>query len=45
MAAAYGAATVVAFWATFRFGAWVFDTGVAVWCRRQDQKTIKEKTA
>jgi hypothetical protein len=45
MAAAYGAAAGVAFWVMFRAGMWVFDTGVGVWCRRQDKRReARERT-
>ena len=41
MAAAYGAGMGVIAWAAFRAGAWIFDTGVGAWCRRQDRAAEK----
>lgn len=41
MAAAYGAGFGAALWLSFKAGAWMFDTGVGAWCRRQDRAAEK----
>lgn len=42
MAAAYGAGLGVLSWLAFKAAAWVTDTAVGIWCRRQDMRQSKE---